>query len=263
MKGMAVSLIEQILGGSLLSNERLMQAREGYAPSRIELDAEAGYARWTERLAAQRDLDSARELAGLADEELKGLEAEFVRCPTRRRADRLRLAMPAGATLMLLGAVALVLAALGNGDVALVKGLGIAFVVAGVTAVGIGAFAAFSVLHLEVAHGTLGLYVGMLDEQHPWLYKAMRLCRHPAADEYRQRVLRERGALRGVDCVVMREIVRAQEVMEDTQPARSVAEQLQSLPPRVELATAPEPRLVRVATRSSNRPQRVTNQVPN
>ena len=265
MKGMAVSVIDQILGGSLLSSERLMQAREFYAPTRAQLPSEAAYARWTQRVAAQGELDSARELAGLSDEELTQLEAEFIRCPHRRRSDRLRHAIPLGSALVLLGAVALALAATltGLGDGAgLVKGLGTALVVAGVCAVAVGAFAAFSMLHLDLSYGTTGLFVGLLDEQHPWLYKTMRLARHAPAEEYRQRVLRDRGSLRGIDCVLMRELVRAQDVMEDTRPARSVAEQIQSQPVRVELSSGQEPRLVRVATRNTNRP-RVSNHSTN
>ena len=105
-----------------------------------------------------------------------------------------------------------------------------------------GFLSAFGTLHLELCHGTTGLYFGRLDEQHPWLFKTMNLTHHPAAEEYRQRVLRERGWLRGVDYVMMKEIVRMQEALEQTLPTRAVAEKIQLLPPAAkELA---KPRLV-------------------
>jgi hypothetical protein len=37
---------------------------------------------------------------------------------------------------------------------------------------------AFKALHLDVSHGITGVYVGQLNEQHPWLYKTLRLTNH-------------------------------------------------------------------------------------
>jgi hypothetical protein len=54
-------------------------------------------------------------------------------------------------------------------------------------ALGAGLISAFSVLDLDLGHGTTGLYVGALDEQHPWLYNALALTKHDVAEEYRQR----------------------------------------------------------------------------
>jgi hypothetical protein len=95
---------------------------------------------------------------------------------------------------------------------------------------------------VDLAYGHVGLYVGPLNEQHPWLYKAYLLMRNGAAQEYRQRVLGQRGMLRGVDCVLMGEIARADEERVMTLTARSVAEQVQQrLPvPAVEAAQEPQ-----------------------
>ena len=58
----------------------------------------------------------------------------------------------------------------------------------------------------------------------------MTLTHHPAAEAYRQRVLRERGWLRGVDYVLMRESVRAHDATDRTLSTRLVAERIQLLP---------------------------------
>ena len=87
--------------------------------------------------------------------------------------------------------------------------------------------------------------LGKLDEQHPWLYKATALIRHETAEDYRRQTIVERGPLRGMDYVLMREMVRVQESLEQIRPARSVSEQLQLLPVPVAAGT-PEPRLVRI-----------------
>ena len=80
----AVVAIDQILDGSLLSKERLLQAREHYTPSGA-LPPEQAFARWTQRISVQAELGSAREIAGLSEEELAAMEAEFMRCPVRPR----------------------------------------------------------------------------------------------------------------------------------------------------------------------------------
>jgi len=114
----------------------------------------------------------------------------------------------------------------------------------GLVVLAIGFLSAFSTLHLELCHGTTGLYFGRLDEQHPWLFKTMNLTHYPAAEEYRQRVVRERGRLRGVDYVMMKEIVRNQEALEQALPARAVAEKIQLLPAPTTTSTGAKPRLV-------------------
>ena len=83
------------------------------------------------------------------------------------------------------------------------------------------------------------------------LYDSLAAARSPSAEAYRQQVVRDRGPLRGADCILMRELVRAQEALERTQWARAVAQQVQ----RQVVATDPtatEPRLVRVGSRSSD-----------
>jgi len=104
---------------------------------------------------------------------------------------------------------------------------------------------AFSAVHLDLAYGTTGLYVGKLDEQHPWLYDAEGLTRHRVAEDYRQRTLRERGPMRGADYLMMRELVQVQEALDRVRAARAVAAQFQSLPTTTK-AVSHEPRLKRV-----------------
>ena len=238
--------LQQILCGSFISTERLMQAREFYVPRRDALPIEAEYARWTQRLAVQGELGAARELASLPDEQLAALEAEFVRCPTRHRTDRMRFAIPAGIALMALGCVGLgferwagpALSAGDNGS----QVLSIVLIGLGLFVLAAGALAAFSMLHLDLSHGTTGLYVGKLDEQHPWIYKTASLLPIAPAEEYRHAVLRDRGPLRGLDYIIMRELVEAHRVMQSTRSTRSVAEQIQ----HVAMPGSTEPRLVRV-----------------
>jgi hypothetical protein len=107
---------------------------------------------------------------------------------------------------------------------------------------------AFSLTSVELAHGQVGLYAGVLDEQHPWLYKTYLLMRNRAAQEYREGVLRQRGVLRGVDCILMREIARADEERVMTLTARSVAQQVQDVAAE---AVHAEPRLTLVETNVS------------
>ncbi len=232
-----------------------MQARQFYAPQSTATTPELAFARWTERVAVQSELGSARELAGLSDAELSALESEFARFPIRRRSDRFRNAFRAGAVLAALGGVGLALqaaAGFGDGGYRALQVLSMACVLAGVCAVVAGAYVAFSMLHLDLSHGTVGLYVGRLDEQHPWLYDSMNAARNPSAEEYRRQVLSDRGPLRGADCIIMREIVRAQESLERTQWARTVAEHVQRQTAPADPGTS-EPRLVRVGSRSDQR----------
>ena len=246
--------IDQILDGSLLSKERLLQAREHYTPSGA-LPPEQAFARWTQRISVQAELGSAREIAGLSEEELAAMEAEFMRCPVRPRSARVRQAVPAGLALASLGGVGLLLQGLFGGlgagaQPAMQMGAATCLLI-GLVVLAVGFLSAFGTLHLELCHGTTGLYFGKLDEQHPWVHKTMALTHYPAADEYRQRVLRERGWLRGVDYVMMKEIVRVQDALEQALPTRSVAERLQLLPaPQKSGAKSQKPRLVRVTSQA-------------
>jgi len=100
-------------------------------------------------------------------------------------------------------------------------------------------------MHLDVSHGVAGLYAGQLNEQHPWLYKTLRLTNHHAGEDYRRRTRDARGPLRGIDYILMRELVRLEESMEQLRPARVVAEEVQQPTPTVDQGP-PERRLVAV-----------------
>ena len=227
-------LINQLLSGSFLSDERLMEAREHYSPTLEAKSPQEAFARWTQRVSLQSEVGSAREMAGLTEEELSQMEAEFLRCPKRPRSARAR-ALPTGAALACLGAVGVGVHSFLDGTSeagrqAILMGSGI-FLLAGLAILAVSVLSAFGGLHLELSHGTTGLYFGRLDEQHPWLYKTVTLTHHPAAEAYRQHVLRERGWLRGLDYVMMREAVRVHDAMDRTLPTRLVAERIQLLQP--------------------------------
>lgn len=251
-----MSLLAQILSGSLLSRERLLQARDFYAPAAAPDTAAAGFARWTERVATQTQLASARQLAGLSDDELNQLEAEFVRCPERRRTGRTRHAAALGSALVALAVLGFVVQATigsgGGGALSVLGGLSLVCLLLGLPALAWGVYGGFGSMHLDLGHGTTGLYVGKLDEMHPWVYEAAQLTLYAGAEDYRQRVLGDRGALRGMDCVLMRQIVRAQQQMDEARAARAVADALQS-PAAAEPIRPAGPSLVRVATRSGAR----------
>jgi hypothetical protein len=209
--------------------------------------------RLSERLARQPELSTAREVAGLSDTELAALATEFTLSPKRRRTDLMRFASPFGALVFGVGLAGLMLqdaslGAAGRGVLSAFELICLGSLVVGLVAVALGTMKAFSLTSVDLAYGHLGHYVGVLDEQHPWLYKTYLLMRNDAARAYRDRVLQQRGALRGVDCVLMREIARADEERVMTLTARDVATQVQALPaagaaPR---GAAGEPRLVLV-----------------
>ena len=163
-------LINQLLAGSLLSNVRLMEAREYYSPTNQVKSPEQAFAGWTERVSLQSEVGSAREMAGLTDEELSEMEAVFVRCPKRARSARAR-AVPTGAVLTLIGAVGIAVHSFlgGTSEVgrqAILMSSGVVLLV-GLVVLAVSVLSAFSALHLELSHGTTGLYLGRLDEQHP------------------------------------------------------------------------------------------------
>jgi hypothetical protein len=203
-------------------------ASEHYRPSRVLPTAEMAFAHWTERVAAQPSLVTARELAGLANENLVALAKEFEEAPRRRRNEVQRCLAPASVVAIALGLLGMLLT---RGDVRematwLAGGAGLL----GFLGVGVWSMLSLSGAPTEQAYARLGLYVGEIDEQHPWLYRTMLLMKNAAADEYRQRVLRERGPLRGMDYLMMTEIANVHESVELTQTARAVRERVQSLP---------------------------------
>jgi len=252
-----MSLLQQLIDGSLVSRQRLMQAREFYSPSDRNGPAQLALAGWTTRVSEQPALAVARELSGLSGPELDALETEFRRCPMRQPRPWVRYAVVVGLVLMVLAALGLGLQAstsLGATVTRTLQAASVACLLIGLLPLGAGLISSLGALHLDLSYGTAGLYVGKLDEQHPWLYDARSLTRHVIAEEYRQRILRERGPLRGADFIMMRELVQAQETLARVRAARSVAELLQSLPVPAP-AIIHEPRLVRVgATREHREP---------
>jgi len=243
-----MSLLQQIIEGSFVSRQRLMQSREFYSPSERKAPARAALARWTNRVLEQPALGVARELAGLSEAELDELETEFRNCPMRQPPQWLRHAVVVGIVLMLLAGLGLgvqALTTLGETAGRTLQAASVACLLIGLIPLGVALVSSLGALQLDLSYGTVGLYVGKLDEQHPWLYDARSLTKHGIAEEYRQRTLQERGPLRGADYVMMRELVQAQEALARVRAARSVAEQFQSLPvapPQI----VHEPRLVRV-----------------
>jgi hypothetical protein len=248
-----MSLLNQIVDGCLWSTDKLMREREFYSPSAAGPPVHEAFARWTQRISLTSELDSARELAGLSHAELAELEAEFLRCPMRQQSPAVRRAVLSGVALVAtagIGLVVLALTPLGDAATRTLQAASAACLLAGLIPLGVGLISAFSVLHLDLSHGTTGLLVGTLNDQHPWLYQATSLTRHAVAEDYRQRTLLQRGPLRGADYVLMRELVRAQEALERVRPARSVADALQLLPVEAQ-ALVQEPRLVRVGARTT------------
>src|SRR5678816_2209561 len=250
-----MSLLQQIIDGFFVNRQRLMQAREFYSPAARNGPARVAFARWTNRILEQPALGVARELAGLSGPELDELEAEFRSCPMRQSPHWVRYAVVVGIVLMVLAGLGLGLKALmslGEAGGGILQAVSVACLLMGLVPLGAGLISALGGLHLDLSYGTVGLYVGKLDEQHPWLYDARALTRHGIAEEYRQRTLQERGSLRGADYILMRELVQAQEALARVRAARSVAEQFQSLPVAAQ-SIIHEPRLVRVGTARDHR----------
>jgi hypothetical protein len=243
-----MSLLSRFVNGSLVSSERLMRAREFYAPCRPPPDAARAFAHWTERASIQTELACARELAGLPDAELQALEEEFIRCKDRPAPGWVRVANVVGLSLLAIGLVGLggqAVAEVSSRERLAMQLMGILLVFAGLLPLAATSLFAFKALHLDLSYGLAGLYVGQLNEQHPWLYKTLRLTNHAAGEDYRARTRDQRGPLRGIDYILMREIVRYQESVEQLRPARVVAEEVQ-LPTRASDRGPAEPRLVSV-----------------
>lgn len=184
---------------------------------------------WARRISVQPEIVVTRELAGLGEEQLHGLEEAFRQRPRWSLARAWRWLVGTGLGL-LAGSVAGLEWARHDAQY-----LVPALVLMGVAVLVAGAGGVLSLAHQPVQAGYLkaGLCASVLDEQHPWLYRTLLLMRDPGAEAYRQKVLRERGKLRGVDYLMMREIASVSESLALTQPARSVFERVQSLQGRV------------------------------
>jgi hypothetical protein len=227
------SVLGQLVQGSLASDAALERSREGYEPGAPGPGAQADMVRWSTRMTRQSELATAREIAGLSDAELSALAREFTLWPRRRRTELSRFATPAGVLLFFAGLMGLMLqeaslGVTGRGMLSAFEVICLGALASGLIAVAYATMKAFSMTSVDLAYGQVGLYAGVLDEQHPWLYKTYLLMRNGAAQEYRERTLRQRGALRGVDCVLMREIARADEERVLTMTSRWVAAQVQA-----------------------------------
>jgi hypothetical protein len=243
-----MSLLTRFVNGSLVSSERLMRARDFYSPSRPSTDPGRAFAHWTERASIQSELACARELAGLPDAELQALEEEFVRCQNRRAPGWVPSANVIGLGLLAIGLLGLggqALADISSRERLAMQLMSMMLVLAGLVPLAATFLSAFKALHLDVSHGVAGLYVGQLNDQHPWLYQTLRLTNHAAGEDYRRRTRDERGPLRGLDYLLMRELVRLEESLEGLRPARLVAEEVQLATPAFDPGP-PEPRLVAV-----------------
>ena len=211
----------------------------------------ASLVQWARRALLQSEIASARELAGLTNDELNHLESEFCQSPTPRRAAWQREASPVGIALLLLAGFAFaapeLLVGISGFHARLAQIVGAALVLVGVLLLSARYILSLTGVPLDRAYSTLGLYVSELHDRHPWLYETFSANRHCAADEYRRKVIEERGLLRGADYVLMCEIVRLHEALDRARPASVVVEALQLLPappPPADDGGGPEPRLV-------------------
>jgi len=235
----------------IVSDQRPLEARPTEGRDVLPTGAGSSLVEWAQRALMQSEIASARELAGLTDAELTHLENEFAGCRTRPRPAWQRDAIPLGIAALLLAGCAFAapeyLARVGNAAAQLLRIAGTALLVIGVVALSARYLASFTGAPLDRAYGTLGLYVSQLQDRHPWLYETLSVARHEAADEYRCKVLNERGLLRGADYVLMSEIVRVHEALDRARPANFVVEALQLLPtppPPADDGAGVEPRLV-------------------
>lgn len=213
-----------------MSDDDVLHAREAYRPSPVARTPQLALAQWTERMALLSNLAAARELAGLPEELLAAMALEFERAPRRKRSDAFRHSFSASALLALAGGV-LALADSSTRAQAVelsptLLAAGACFVLA-FAAVCAGTLSSLRLMPTEAAYAKLGLFLGLLNEQHPWLYKAYVVLNNPAALNYRDKVLRERGPIRGMDYALMVEIAEIQAKMELTQNARAVAASVQ------------------------------------
>lgn len=189
-------------------------------------------AQWTERVAGLPELAASRELAGLSDEQLSALALEFEMAPRRERTDLCRFSFPVSALLALTGAGFALAEVVAPGDALGLSPLAagaVAFFGTAFIALCAGTLTQMRLVPAEAAYGKVGLLVSVLNEQHPWLYNAYFVIRNPSALAYREKVLRERGPIRGMDYLLMRQIAELQESMELTHNARAVAASVQGV----------------------------------
>jgi hypothetical protein len=242
--------LRSLHGGQLLLNHMLSKlvdtvsatkadpfhAREGFRPTKVVPSDEMVFAHWTERVSAQSEFVTARELCGLSDQQLSSLAAEFEKSPRRRRTDWTRHGYPVAAGALAMAAAFAVVDYLAGEPVAgtsMLEVLAVVFLVLTFIGASMGSIAALRAQPLEAAYARLGLQVSVVADQHPWLYKTHLLVSNQAANEYRLKTLRERGPLRGADYLMMREIASAHEAVQLTQTASSIARLLQGDPSKM------------------------------
>lgn len=180
-------------------------------------DIRADLARRTLRASQQTEVETARELCAESDAALSALAAAFSLQPEPATPRRwIHLARLAVAT-FIFSTLALAVSS-GVGHVSSGAGLDdFITAVQAVAAMGLGG-SVLLVAGLALAHGLrvplwrthqhLGLMLLPLDEHHPWLYLTPPLLHSELARKHKESVLRERGALRGLDLILMREYSR-------------------------------------------------------
>ena len=212
-----------------MPDEDSLNVHAGYRHSRTPT-AKMGLAQWAQRVAGLPDLAASRELAGLSDEQLSALALQFERTPQCKRTDLLRFSFPVSALLALMGAgfaLAEAVAPINASGLSPLVVSAAAFFGAAFIALCAGTLMQIHLVPTEAAHRKAGLLVSVLNEQHPWLYDAYVVIRNPAALAYRETILRERGPVRGMDFLLMRQIAELQENMELMHNARAVAASVQ------------------------------------
>lgn len=188
-------------------------------------------ARWAHRLSAVGVKTVVRELAGLDDRQLMRLAREVAARPALGAPTSVRLCIGGGMLLALAGAVALGAESLNGAEVSKeLMGLAVAAIVLGAVIAGFGWMLGLRTVPAARAYETLSRYVGVLDEQHPWLYQALESVQGQTAEAYRERVLASRGPLRGLDLMMMQFAAEAQSEVLQCLPARDAVQRLQQLP---------------------------------
>lgn len=164
-----------------------------------QLDAGADLARRALRATLQSEAETARELCAEPDAALAVLAAAFENQPTPITPRSWVLLTQLAFGFFALGVPCLASGAQFVATMAL--GASALMVVGLALAQGLRA-------PLWRAHQHLGLMLLPLDERHPWLYLAPPLLHSELARKHKESALHERGVLRGLDLVLMREYSR-------------------------------------------------------
>lgn len=183
----------------------------------LQLDLRADLARRALRASHQTEVETARELCAEPDAALAALAATFSLQPEpatpRRWVHLARLAV----IVFTLSALGLAVSSGVRQATGVVDFEAFVTTVQVAAALGLGG-SILLVAGLAMAHGLrvplwrthqhLGLMLLPLDEHHPWLYLAPPLLHSELARKHKESVLRERGVLRGLDLILMREYSR-------------------------------------------------------